>query len=369
MKATQYTGIYAGKNAVRMEFLYRHQRCRETIHVRPTESNLRRLRDHLEEVRMAIKIGKFDYFEYFPESKNAFQFSDNKAAHMTIEQMMTRWYEQSYKNWAFSTEKANRGRMDNHVIPNFGRIIVQDFTPSRFREWQRTAIVSAKTVNEVHSLLSQAFDFLVYDDIIDQNPMKRVRRLKHHTKEVQPFTSEEREKILSALPEGYARDFYEFAFWTGLRTGEQIGLRWDNVDLERKVIFIRESIVKGRKTGTKTKGSNRTHEISEQALKVLKRIKRYGNKSEFVFLDPRTLERWKYEGIPRERFWTKAVNVARVRYRKPYACRHSYASLMLSINMNPMWVARQLGHQDWGMIRKVYGRWIGDQNNGNLKVG
>lgn len=89
--------------------------------------------------------------------------------------------------------------------------------------------------------------------------MKRVRRLKHQTKEVQPFTSEEREKILSALPEGYARGFYEFAFWTGLRTGEQIGLSWENVDLDRKVIFIRESIVKGRKTGTKTQGSNRNH--------------------------------------------------------------------------------------------------------------
>ncbi|NWO03114.1 MAG: tyrosine-type recombinase/integrase [Idiomarinaceae bacterium] len=365
MKATQYTGIYAGKNAVRMEFIYRHQRCRETIHVRPTESNLRRLRDHLEEVRMAIKIGKFDYFEYFPESKNALQFSDKKAAHITIEQMMTRWYEQSYKNWAFSTEKANRGRMDNHVIPNFGKIIVDDFTPSRFREWQRTATVSAKTVNEVHSLLSQAFDFLVYDDIIDQNPMKRVRRLKHQTKEVQPFTPEEREKILLALPEGYARDFYEFAFWTGLRTGEQIGLRWENVDLERKVIFIRESIVKGRRAGTKTKGSNRTHELNQKALKVLDRVIGYGRQKGYVFLDPRFLSRWVNDGVPRERFWTKAVKKANVRYLRPYCCRHTYASTMLSDGKHPMWVAQQLGHKDWGMIRKIYGRWLKDATNHN----
>jgi integrase len=307
---------------------------------------------------MAIKIGKFDYFEYFPDSKNAFQFSDNKAAHMTIEQMMTRWYEQSYKHWAFSTEKANRGRMDNHVIPNFGKIIVDDFTPSVFREWQRTATISAKTINEVHSLLSQGFDFLVYDDIIENNPMKRVKRLKHQTQEVQPFTPEEREKILAALPEGYARDFYEFAFWTGLRTGEQIGLRWDNVDLEKKVIFIRESIVKGREAGTKTKGSNRTHELAEPALAVLKRIKSYDYESELVFLDPRSLERWRNEGVPRERFWTKALKKASVAYRKPYSCRHSYASLFLSKGHNPMWVASQLGHSDWGMLRKVYGRWI-----------
>jgi integrase len=31
---------------------------------------------------------------------------------------------------------------------------------------------------------------------------------------------------------------------------------------------------------------------------------------------------------------------------------------MLSRGENPMWVAQQMGHKDWGMIRKVYGRWI-----------
>lgn len=359
MEKTQFKGIYAGKNTVRMEFMYRHLRCRESLRVKPTLDNLKKIHQKLERVKIMIQFGEFDYAKEFPESKQAFQLSDNKASLMTIKDMVISWYKQSYKNWAFSTEKANRGRMDNHILPNFGHIIVEHFKPSIFREWQRVASVSPKTVNEVHSLLSQAFDFLVYDDIIDQNPMKRVKRLKHQTKEVQPFTPDEREKILAALPEGYARDFYEFAFWTGLRTGEQIGLRWENVDLERKVIFIRESIVKGRKAGTKTAGSKRTHELSKQAIQVLNRINGYGKDSEYVFLDPRTLKRWKYEGVPRERFWTTALGEANVRYSKPYSCRHTYASTMLSEGANPMWVAHQLGHRDWGMIRKVYGRWVG----------
>lgn len=358
MKATQYTGIYAGKNAVRMEFLYRHQRCRETVRVAPSTENLKKIHQKLERVKMLIQFGEFDYCKEFPESKQAFQFSDNKAAHMTIEQMMTQWYEQSYRNWAFSTEKANRGRMDNHVIPNFGKIIVDDFTPSRFREWQRTAKVSGKTVNEVHSLLSQAFDFLVYDDIVENNPMKRVKRLKHKVKEVQPFTPEEREKILTALPEGYARDFYEFAFWTGLRTGEQIGLRWKNVDIDKGYIYVRESVVKGKLVGLKTASSNRNHELSKQALQVLKRIKSYSNESEYVFLDPRTHERWKNDGVLRERFWKKAFENSIVRYLKPYSCRHTYASTMLSNGAIPMWVAKQLGHKDLSMLLKHYGRYI-----------
>jgi integrase len=47
-----------------------------------------------------------------------------------------------------------------------------------------------------------------------------------------------------------------------------------------------------------------------------------------------------------------------VRYRNPYQTRHTYASMMLTAGEHPMWVAQQMGHADWGMIRQVYGRFI-----------
>ncbi|MAF76440.1 MAG: hypothetical protein CMF17_11430 [Idiomarinaceae bacterium] len=181
MEKTQYKGIYAGKNAVRMEFMYRHQRCRETLRVKPTLDNLKRIHQKLERVKIMIQFGEFDYIKEFPESKQAFQLSDDKASLMTIKDMITSWYDQSYKNWASSTEKANRGRIHNHILPNFGNVVVKEFKPSMFREWQRTVKLNPKTVNEVHSLLSQAFAFLMYDDVIDTNPMKRVKRLKLNT--------------------------------------------------------------------------------------------------------------------------------------------------------------------------------------------
>ena len=282
-----------------MEFMYRHQRCRETLRVKPTPENLKRIHRKLEEVKIRIQFGDFDYCKEFPESKQAFKLSDNKAALMTIEHMVNSWYDQSHKSWKDSTERSNRGRIKNHIIPNFGKLTVEEFKPSIFRKWQKIAPIAPKTVNEVHTLLSQAFDFLLYDDIIDQNPMKRVKRLPTKYKEVQPFDMREREKILTTLPEGYARDFYDFAFWTGLRTGEQIALRWKNVDLKKGYIYIRESVVKGKLAGTKTDSSNRNHELCAQALRVLKRIKSYKSDSEYVFLDPRTMQRWKNDGLNR----------------------------------------------------------------------
>lgn len=56
--------------------------------------------------------------------------------------------------------------------------------------------------------------------------------------------------------------------------------------------------------------------------------------------------------------WVPAMKKAGVRYRRPYQTRHTYASMMLSAGEHPMWVAKQLGHTDWTMIARVYGRWM-----------
>lgn len=60
------------------------------------------------------------------------------------------------------------------------------------------------------------------------------------------------------------------------------------------------------------------------------------------------------------RVWQSTIRKAKVRYRKPYQTRHTYASMMLSAGEHPMWVAKQMGHKDWTMIARVYGKWMPD---------
>ncbi|MCV6610308.1 MAG: tyrosine-type recombinase/integrase [Amphritea sp.] len=79
---------------------------------------------------------------------------------------------------------------------------------------------------------------------------------------------------------------------------------------------------------------------------------------ELAFLDPTTGKPWGGDHIIRKRVWTSALAKAGIKYRNPYQTRHTFASTMLSAGKNPLWVAQQTGHKDWGMIRKVYGRWI-----------
>jgi integrase len=94
-----------------------------------------------------------------------------------------------------------------------------------------------------------------------------------------------------------------------------------------------------------------------EALKALKAQKVHTFLADAaVVQNPRTLERWARDGPIRKTMWVPAMKKAGVRYRRPYQTRHTYASMMLSAGEHSMWVAKQMGHKDWTMIARVYGR-------------
>lgn len=149
--------------------------------------------------------------------------------------------------------------------------------------------------------------------------------------------------------------------FTGLRVGELLGLRWNDIDLNRNVAHIRVNITAGREKEPKTPGSQSTVDLHEKAVSSLLSLKStmYTTPNR-VFVNPKDRKDYKNGDSLRKYVWKPALAAAGVKYRYPYQCRHTYASIMLSEGHNPMWVAKQMGHADWGMIRKTYGRWVSD---------
>lgn len=361
MKATEFTGIYAGVNSMRITFQYQGVTHRETIKGKPTKARLQELARKRDVIIYEISMGTFDYLAHFPESKKAFEFSGNKAAILTVEKAADFWISQNRSNWQYSTERRYNSLLKTHILPQWGKLKLSEFKPSHFKEWASITARSPKTKNEVRNVLSGIFKEQMYDEVIDSNPISKTKAVPRRKEEPKPFTSAEKEKILAALPDNSARDFYRFAFWTGFRTGEILGLRWEHIDFEKRKIYVRRSVVHGREKGTKTASSDRTHELHDEAFYVLEKIKTYHPRlhgEERVFLDPRTMQPWKNDGVPRERFWTSALKAAGVLYRCPYTCRHTYASTMLTNGSDPTWLSKQMGHSDWGMNRTTYARWI-----------
>ncbi|MDO7083251.1 tyrosine-type recombinase/integrase [Pseudocolwellia sp. AS88] len=358
-------GIKANNSSISISFTYNDVRCRETVKVKPTKSSLKEMARKRDVILYEIAMGQFDYLKHFPNSRTALSLYGNQACNITIKEMVNDWFKRTQDQWEYSTKRGYISKINHHIEPNFGHILINEFKPSIFKDWGATSTLSGKTKNEVRSILRSAFQELFIDEVINSNPIDRVKRFKHIRKEPEPFNEIEREKILNQMS-GQVRNLYEFAFWTGLRTSELLALRKSDIDLERKVIFVRKALVHGREKETKTRSSARTHQLHETAFKVLKdQLSLTSSDHERIFLNPKNNQPWRDDRAIYHNCWVPSLKQSGVKFRKQYNTRHTYASSMLTENKPIAWVAKQLGHSDIAMTLSTYARWIPENSQEN----
>lgn len=112
------------------------------------------------------------------------------------------------------------------------------------------------------------------------------------------------------------------------------------------------------KASGKTEASLRTIDLRAGALAALKAQQAHTKiGGGLVFLNPTYQARWTGDKPIRGR-WEKILLLAGVRYRNPYQTRHTFASNLLMLGANPLYVATQLGHVDTTLLFRTYGKWI-----------
>lgn len=350
-------GVRARGNSILVDFIYQGERCRETLRVKPTKTTMKEVARKREAILFEIAMGTFDYSNHFPSSTKASKFSKLYGQVITIEQSLKDWLKKAERRCQFSTLKGYNSVVYHHLIPAFGSLKLTELTAQHIEDWLDTLDVSNKRVNNILSPLRLVFKDAFCDDLIAKNPLERVRFLPIEQREPNPLTPSEIQLVLDQL-QGQSRNLFQFAFWSGLRTSELIGLRWEDIDFDNNRFYVRVAVVGRREKTTKTTSGIRTVDLNPQTLEALTNQKNYTGGSHRVFHDEKTNEPWLSDQPIRKRLWIPALKAAELEYRNPYQTRHTFASMMLSQGKNPLWVAQQMGHKDWGMIRKVYGRWI-----------
>lgn len=309
-------------------------------------------------IRYEIKLGTFDYLKHFPFSKKAKSFRQGRADQYTIQEALKDWLHRNEPNYELSTLHGYNSAVYHHLIPQFGALKIADLSVIQVKEWLAKLTCSNKRKNNVLIPLRRLYEELYLDEVIDKNPLDRIKNLTISPREPEPFSLDEIEKILDQL-QAQERNLIQFAFWSGLRTSELIALTWQDVDLANNRFYIRRAKVRGIIKGTKTSAGSRSVVLQAQAKQALINQHAFtGLLNETIFHDSRKNQPWKNDQSIRKGVWTPALKKAGVKYREPYQTRHTFASILLSRGEEPMWVATQMGHKDWGMIRKVYGRWI-----------
>lgn len=367
-----------------VDFRYQGQRCREQTALTDTAANRKRLGKVLEKIEEAINSGTFDYRQFFPSSKNAAKFDQvsNPVAHLPTEGGVASgtglvvptprfadfaevWYSEKEIEWRTSHKKTVRDDIDKRLIPQFGDKAVGSITKADILAFRADlAKVQArgkevtlsnprinKILNPLRQILCEAADRFNF-----RTPFQNIKQLKVKRTDVDPFSLEEVKTIIGTVRADF-KHYFTVRFFTGMRSGEVHGLKWKYVDFERRLILVRETVVGGEETYTKTDSSQREIQMSQVVFDALKeQEKSTRNISGFVFCNR--------EGLPLDyknvnnRVWKPLLRHLGLKVRRPYQCRHTAATLWLAAGENPEWIARQLGHTTTEMLFRVYSRYV-----------
>jgi integrase len=342
-------------SSIGISFVWKGARCRERISLPPTGRNLNYVKRLKATIEHEIATNTFEYAKHFPESPRA---NLQRSGPGTSIAVALRNYLDTLAG-QIEPETLYKYRRDAKAVGTwFPDATVQTLTRADIRNKVASLNLSRQRLLNLLTPLRGALEQAVEDEIIGTNPLARfkVRRVSAPSEKIDPFTREEIDR-LGQTELGYLWTFWA---WSGLRSGEVIGLQWGDVDRECLAITIRRAVRVGREKRPKSAAGERRIALLPMARLALAGLARRAE-GDPVFTSTRTGSRW-HEDRSLARVFRKACKDSGVSYRYPYQLRHTFASWALSSGENPLWVAQQMGHRDVSMIFQHYGRYMPDMN-------
>lgn len=256
-------------------------------------------------------------------------------------------------------------------LPTLGHLPVDTIGADTIKAWvgrqaktttKRGTPTAAKTIENAHSLLSQAFAAAVEAGHLTANPARGIALPGGVREEMVFLTHSEFARLLHAIPEHW-RPLVATLAGTGMRWGEATALRWSDVDLDADVpeITITRAWKRGPTTrelgAPKTSRSRRRISLPPEVADVLRLLQ--GDPERFVFTGPRG-GRVHHQAF-HPRVWRPAVADARLGKRpRIHDLRHSHASWLIAAGVPLNVVQRRLGHQSITTTVDTYGHLMGD---------
>jgi len=297
---------------------------------------------------------------------------------MTVGELLDRWMEVHGKhNLAKTTYDMYESHIRKHIKPEIGSLQVSKVKPLQLQEFYgkkleggradgRAGGLAARTIGDLHKILCAALGAAVTWEITTKNAANAVSPPKVAETPQPTWTAEVAQAFLTEVAKSRLYPLYVLAIATGMRRGELLGLRWQDIDWDKRHLTIVQALV-ATKAGpkiadTKTGSSRRAVAISEDMLGLLKihqmrqaeeRMLLGNNPAvgNLVFtsergttLNPRNLLRHFHAACTR-------AGVPKIPF---HALRHTHATIMLKKGVHPKIVSERLGHSRVAVTMDVY---------------
>lgn len=274
-----------------------------------------------------------------------------------------------------STFRHYVGHVETHLKPYFGKIKINALNYDSIEEFIRYCQgkqICTATVKQIRITLGAIIDYAFKKKYISNNPVRGFKLTDDSSEIIDPEEGEELKKInfltpvqiqalLSETSELKYQTLFLIAVTTGMRQGELLGLKWDDIDWKKKQIQVKRTFNHNRFYPPKTPHAKRRIDIGPMAINLLTHWQEHcpENRLKLVFpngagnpMDATSMVRRQF--VPA----LESAELPRIRF---HDLRHTYASIQLNIlKAPPKYVQTQMGHSSIKITYDIYGHWMED---------
>src|SRR5919112_601966 len=255
-----------------------------------------------------------------------------------------------------------------HVKPTIGRLKLKNVTPTHLRGLYREKLdagASNRTVQYIHTTLRKALQDAVTDELIPRNVADGIKAPRPKKKEINPLSPEQARTFLEVIRDDPLEALYVLAVHRGLRQGELLGLKWDDVDLKAGTLQVRRTLSLTRDGHVMEQPKNskgRSIDLTQSAADALRSHLQRQLKEIEALGDEYQDQRLIFPGEKGQpmRPWTLTRKLQRILERaglphlRFHDLRHTCATLLLSKGVHPKFVQELLGHATISITLDTY---------------
>lgn len=319
-----------------------------------------------------------DFRRDFEKSLNADTFVISSASHILFSNYMKEWLDTIQHNVEENTFAGYSLMINNKIIPFFESLslTLAELKPLHIQNFYNSLYDNGSKANNVlhyHTIIKQALKYAVNMELITANPADKVKRPKKEQFIGAFYSKEEVEKLFEVSKNDPLEVPILVSAYYGLRKSELLGLTWDAIDFNNKVITIKRTVLEVYLNGkreiitkerTKNKSSYRTLPLVPVIENTLLKLKseqeenkklyksNYSNKwDNFVFVTP-------LGEILKPGYLTQHFNILQekhnLRHIRWHDLRHTSASLLLANGGSIKEIQEWLGHSSYSTTANIY---------------
>ena len=260
----------------------------------------------------------------------------NSLARLYLKDIKTRLKEVTYDG--------HKHLLENRILPYLGNKPINFITPVDIRSWQNNQIsmgYSDAYLKRMNNLLVATLNFAVRFYNLKDNPCHLAGSMgKRKRTKITFWTKDEYLKFISLVTDSTKYTMFQTLYFTGMRIGELLALTYNDIDLDNGIIRVNKTVnFKGGKVNVTSPKSNREITIPQLLVNDLnnyiKHIYDY-KKTDRVF--PYT------KAILYNELKAKSEQTGLKKIRV-HDFRHSHASLLINMGINPLLISERLGHE------------------------